>query len=308
MVRRRAQGKNGRVEHRERPGGSPSPAHRSRARGAAGPDSRPKYAMARKGLIPAVWLGRQLRFEPRAILNWFGDRGTHLSRPVLPERTKAHQKAAASIAPKSTRGAERLSARPPINASSSAGGAHRPSRDADAGGAEAPRAVPFPSSRPRISYRSNSPGRSYGRDGTSMIASLPPEHRDAWRGPGNGGSFNLGRRLGLRPAGLGRLRNLILEMDLLLWQETRCVDSGAACGLVPGAKHGSHCSRETHHGSSCRASVSWLPVGGARSQRPTSEWRLEIFRRWWGTVTLVWWCRRPATSAHQPFSSTHKQW
>lgn len=36
------------------------------------------YAMARNGLIPAVWLGRQLRFEPRAILEWLAMGGTQL--------------------------------------------------------------------------------------------------------------------------------------------------------------------------------------------------------------------------------------
>lgn len=45
------------------------------------------YAMARKGLMPAVWLGRQLRFEPNAIREWLATGGTPLPRPV-PRKTK----------------------------------------------------------------------------------------------------------------------------------------------------------------------------------------------------------------------------
>ena len=43
------------------------------------------YAMARKGLVPAVWLGRQLRFEPNAILAWLATGGTPLSRQATPK-------------------------------------------------------------------------------------------------------------------------------------------------------------------------------------------------------------------------------
>jgi len=38
------------------------------------------YAMARKGLVPAVWLGRQLRFEPNTIREWLATGGTPLPR------------------------------------------------------------------------------------------------------------------------------------------------------------------------------------------------------------------------------------
>jgi len=57
-----------------------------------------------------------------------------------------------------------------------------------------------------------SPGAVVRAERYQRDASLPPEHPDAWRVIRERGTVNLGRRLRLSPAGLSRLRNLILEM------------------------------------------------------------------------------------------------
>lgn len=50
------------------------------------------YAMARKGLIPAVWLGRQLRFDPNAIREWLAKGGSPLRTQVaLPTQRPVHR-------------------------------------------------------------------------------------------------------------------------------------------------------------------------------------------------------------------------
>jgi excisionase family DNA binding protein len=51
------------------------------------------YAMARNGLVPTVWLGRQLRFEPNAIRAWLTAGGTPLRRPPRRKQRDAEQKA-----------------------------------------------------------------------------------------------------------------------------------------------------------------------------------------------------------------------
>jgi len=260
---------------------SPSPATAPELAAQLGLTLARTYAMARKGLIPAVWLGRQLRFEPRAILNWLATGERISPARSFPRRTKGPPKACGVDSLRSQpRGRSAFSARRPINAHRALAALTDLPRCLTPGALKHPERF-LSESRPRISYRSNSPGRSYGRDGTSMMHRCS-EHRDAWRVTRERGMLQPGStpwsptsrpRAAAEPhprdgSSLGGKR-----------PDAWTPEQRAVWCLAPSMDHTARGKRTMDHPVAL-ALVGFLWAVPGRSAN-CRQWRLRIFRRWW---------------------------